>query len=180
MYSSERLINSGINFTIYKAKIEGLLNSFWLTNLDYKLFASYSDDAVPYQMLYALPGNIDGANSNTAFRTAKLGMYFGNRILTLNLNYNFFDDFFRLFPVPGIKNWNLQINSFFNAGWIDISDKSKEILPTPTELLVKPLMEAGFGIGYSLLPIKLEFAWRLTHTNENAFSIGINSAIFLK
>ena len=181
--SSKSLLKSSMNFTTYYSQVEGTLNSFRLTNLDYKFFFHYSDDAVPYQMLYALPGGINGINGDMSFRTVCFGEYFGGKAAIVNLNYNFYDDFFRIFPVPLLKNWNLQVSAFFNAGWMDMSEKSKEILPdlpNTFRLLKQPLMEAGFGIGYMFLPIKLEFAWRLTHTNDNTFSVGINTAFLLK
>ncbi|MFH1197090.1 MAG: DUF5686 family protein [bacterium] len=179
-HSSKKLFNSNMDFTIYNAKIQGVLNSYRLTALTYKLFSSYSNDAVPYQMLYSLPGTIDGAGGDMAFRTTRIGDYFGSNVYTLNLQYDFYDEFFRTFPVPLLKDCNLQVSAFFNAGWTDISKKSKDILPVSCEPLTKPLMEVGFGIGYMLLPIKLEFAWRLSHKDRNPFSIGLNTAILLK
>jgi hypothetical protein len=131
-------------------------------------------------MLYALSGSLEGVSGDMSFRTVQIGEYFGSKAATVNLQYNFYDEFFRIFPVPLLRDWNLQVSAFFNAGWVNISQKSRDILPVDYQPLRKPLMETGFGIGYMLLPIKLEFGWRLTHKNTNAFTIGLNTAILLK
>lgn len=179
-HSSKGFLKSDYDFNIYRTKIEGILNSFRLTTLDYSLYFSYSNDAIPYQALATLPGSISGVSGNKSFRTLRPGEYFGNKIATLFLNYNFFDDFFRIIPIPLIKDCNLQVNTFFNAGWADISNKSRELLPVEFKSITRPLMEIGLGIGYSLLPFKLEFTKRLTHTVENSFSVGLNTVIFLR
>ena len=178
--SPKKILNSNLSFLTYKADIDGILNSFRTTNLSYKLLLSLSDDAIPFQMLYTLPGSIDGAFSGMSFRTVKLGEYFGSKVLTVNLQYNFNDEFFRILPVPLLRDWNLQISAFLNSGWVDISRKSKDILPVPYQGLTKPLIEAGFGVGYALLPMKLEFAWRLTNKDINAFTVGLNTEVLLK
>ena len=179
-YSSNSFLESSTDFLIYKARISGKLNSFRMTDLDYKVTANYSKDKIPVQLMYALPGTAANISGIYSFRTIKYGEYFGNQTLAVNLNYNFYDDFFRLLPLPYIKDWNIVLSAFFNAGWTNISDNSKTILPVAYELLKKPLLEKGLGIGYSIIPIKLEFAWRLTHKNENSFTVGLNTAILLK
>ena len=62
---------------------------------------------------------------------------------------------------------------------LSISDESKTLNTNSFQNnfneFIEPLFEAGFGIGHVLIPMKLEFTWRLNYREENGFVIAINS-----
>lgn len=100
---------------------------------------------------------------------------FGDQVFTLALEYNFRKEIYRVIPVSILQNFSL--SSFFNAAWKNMSAKSAAIMPIEYTVLTQPLLEAGFSIGYSSLPVNLEFAWRLTHIERSGFQVGINTSI---
>jgi hypothetical protein len=69
------------------------------------------------------------------------------------------------------------MSSFFNAAWKNMSPKFAAIMPVEFTVLTSPLLETGFSVGYSSLPVNLEFAWRLTQIDRSSFRIGINTSI---
>lgn len=126
-------------------------------------------------MQYALPGNISGTGRDLTFRTIGVGNLFGDQALTLNIEYNFRKEIYRIVPVTVLQN--LSLNTFFNAAWKNMSEASAVIMPIPFTVLTKPLLEAGFNLGYLSLPISLEFAWRLTYISRSSLTVGINTNI---
>jgi hypothetical protein len=128
-------------------------------------------------MQYALPGNISAAGKNFTFRTVGLSNLFGDQALTINLEHNFREELLRMLPGRFLQNLNLQLTTFFNAAWKNMSAKSAAIMPIEYTILNKPLLEAGFNIGHSIIPVSLEFAWRLTYVDRSSFRIGINTII---
>ena len=155
-----------------------MLNTFNTAKFVFKFYSQNSDGPIPYQMLFSLPGNIDIASKNWTFRTIGINEYFGDRVTTLYIEHQFGDELFRLSRIPVLEDLELQLTGFYNIGWLDISDKSKMILPLSYKTLIKPLMEAGFSIGHVLFPMRLEFAWRLNYTEKNNFVISLNTFIF--
>lgn len=131
----------------------------------------------PYQLLYSLPGNINFTSQNFTFRTLDVNEILGDRILTLNLQENLGSELFRILRVPGLKDWDIQLNTFLNVAVSNINNGSKSILIAPVKNLTHPFYEIGFGIGHPLIPLELDFAWRLNYRGENNFRIGINSFI---
>ena len=178
LLSDSKFLNSGLDFTQYSFYLDGTINTFNTSKFVFKFYTQYSDGPLPYQMLYSLPGNIDIASKNWTFRTLRINEYFGDKVTTLYIEHQFGDELFRLSRIPVLEDLELQLSGFFNAGWLDISEKSKMILPVEGKTLTKPLMEAGFSIGHVLFPMRLEFAWRLNYTERNRFVISLNTFIF--
>ena len=178
LLSDSKFLNSRLDFKQYSFYLDGTINTFNTSKFVFKFYTQYSDGPLPYQMLYSLPGNIDIASKNWTFRTLRINEYFGDKVTTLYIEHQFGDELFRLSRIPVLEDLELQLSGFFNAGWLDISEKSKMILPVEGKTLIKPLMEAGFSIGHVLFPMRLEFAWRLNYTERNRFVISLNTFIF--
>jgi len=174
LISSPKL-GSDINFISYSVNILTEINTIKTSSLSAEINAIYSDGPVPIQMQYALPGNIGGTSRSFTFRTVGVGNIFGDQTLTLNVEYNFRKELYRVLPINFLQS--LSLSTFFNAALKNMSLKSAAIMPVPYSVLTLPLLETGFSIGYGSLPVSLEFAWRLTHIIRSAFSIGINTEI---
>ncbi len=175
LISSPKYLGSDIGFISYNANVLGEINTFGTSSLGFAINGVYSNGPVPIQMQYALPGNINATGRNFTFRTLGVGKMFGDQVLTLALEYNFRKEIYRFVPISFLRN--VSMVSFFNSAWKNMSYKSAAIMPVEFSLLTKPLLETGFSIGYSSLPISIEFAWRLTHIDRGSFRIGVNTQI---
>ncbi|MCU7496889.1 MAG: carboxypeptidase-like regulatory domain-containing protein [Ignavibacteria bacterium] len=172
--SDSRVLKSLNAFTKYNLYTSGTLNTFRSASLGYRLYGTWSNGGVPYQWLYALPGNINLAGKNYTFRTLRIGETFGDRVLSLNLEHNFRDELFRISRIPGLRDMELEMKTFFSAAWTGISSASERMLPFDASGNLSRLYEAGFSIGHALLPLSVEFTWRLNHREKNGFVIGVN------
>jgi hypothetical protein len=83
-----------------------------------------------------------------------------------------------MFNIPGLKDWEVTLNAFLNIAVSEIGQKSAELLPTDLRTFSKPFYEIGFGIGQGILPIQLEFAWKLNYRGSNNFVMSINTFAF--
>lgn len=181
VYSNKDFLNSDLDFTTYKLTLDGHFNTFKSARLSYTLTGIYSDGPIPFQMMYALPGNIESASQSHTFRTLGAAKIFGDRALTFFIEHDFNDELFRLFGLGFLVDWQINLSAHFNAALLEISPKSKIILPNNSNLtaspeeFLKPFYEIGLGIGHPLFPFRLEFTWRLNHFNDNNFVIGINT-----
>lgn len=176
--SDKDIMKSGMDFASYYGSIRGGFGTFRSAAIIYRVYGSYSDDGMPTQMLEAVPGNIEGLGKAFTFRTVKLGEFFGDQTLFLNVEHDFRDELFRALSIPFIKDINLQFSAFANFAWTDISERSKRYLTVENRPLRSPLIETGFGLGHYLVPVQVEFTWRLTHKSDNNFAITLNSFIF--
>jgi hypothetical protein len=129
---------------------------------------------LPLQFMYALPADIDLVSHSFTFRTLDYNEITGDRVVTLNLDYNFGTEVFRLLNIPGFKDWDITLNAFLNAAYSDISSESRSILPRQVYTFNSTFYEIGFGLAHALIPIKIEFAWKLNHRGENNFKVGFN------
>ncbi len=177
-YSNPDILNSGERFTKYELSAFGRLNSFRSTYLNFRAYGMYNDGKLPYQMMYALPGDINLVAHSYTFRTLKYNEVTGDRVVTLNLDYNFRSELFRLLHIPGLEDWDIQLNTFFNAAYSEVSSEASSILPNPVNTFTSPFYEIGFGLAHALIPVKIEFGWKLNHRGENNFRIGFNMFMF--
>jgi hypothetical protein len=175
MISDPKILKSSVGFISYDFNMLGEINTFNSASLGFKITGIYSDGPVPFQMQYALPGNISATGRSFTFRSVGVSNMFGDQTLTLNLEHNFREETARIIPIRFLKN--LRLTTFFNAAWKNMSDKSAAIMPVPFTTLRNPLFEAGFSIGYAAIPASIELAWRLNHIDRSAFRIGINTSI---
>ena len=175
--SNSKTLKSNLDFIQYNFNLDGALSTFKSAKFIFKIFSNYSDGPIPYQMLYALPGNLESVSKNWTFRTVRMNEYFGDKFAILFIEHQFNDELFRLLRIPYVEDLELQLTGLFNIGWLGISEKSKSILPVAGKELNKPLIETGFGIGHVLFPIRLEFVWRLNHLENNKFVISLNTFI---
>ena len=130
---------------------------------------------MPFQWLYALPGNISAAGKNNTFRTLRIGEIFGDDVTTLFLRHNFQDDLFKMSSIPILSKLQLQLSTHLNIALSDISEKSRLILPVNFVKFNKPFYELGFSIAHPLIPLSFEFTWKLNYLGKNNFVFGINT-----
>ncbi len=172
-YSDPSILNSGERFTKYELSAFGRLNLFRSTFLNYKIYGMYNRGRLPLQMLYTLPGDINLLAQNYSFRTLEFNEITGDKVITLNLYYFLGNELFNLLNIPILKDSPFQLSTHFNAAFSDISSRSASILPRAVSTLKNPFYEVGFGLSHALLPVRIEFTWRLNHRNEdNNFRIG--------
>lgn len=175
LISRKDFLKSSFNYEIYKLSLRGSFNTFRSANLNYGINTVYSNGPVPFQLLTALPGNISSGGKDFTFRTLKIGEVFGDKIVMFNLQHQFRDELFRLLQIPILKDLELQLSGHFNAAWLNISDRSKLILPVDFQSFKHPFVEAGFGISHFLIPLVFEFTWKLNYRDTNSFVFGINT-----
>ncbi len=182
--SGQNTLGSGLDFQLYKLKINGFIPMFRSAYANFILNGIYSDGPVPFQMMYALPGNIEGAGLSSTMRTLRTGEVFGDRVLTLSIENNFNDELFRLFGLNFLTKLQMNLSLHFNAALLEISPNSKGIIPSSilntAQFLTEyksPFYELGFGIGHPLIPFRLEFTWRLNYPGKNDFIIGLNTPL---
>ncbi len=177
--SNKSKMTSNLDFQIYKLNFWTHLNSFRSTSFEISAKGIYSNGPIPYQLMTALPGNITALGKDFTFRTIGIAKYVGDRVYTITSQYRFNDEIFKMLKIPFIKDARLRLDTHFNIAWLSVSKNSKTLntgsYNNTYPEFIEPLFELGFGIGHILLPMKLEFTWRLNHRNENSFVIGINS-----
>lgn len=177
-HSNKNLLKSNLDFTTYELRIRSFLRTFRSAFLNMRVYIMYNVGALPYQDMYALPGNINLVSKNYTFRTLRLNEVFGDRVVTVNLEYNFRDELFKMFNIPGLKNWEVTLNAFLNISVSEIGQQSAELLPTDLKTFPHPFYEIGFGIGQGIIPIQLEFAWKLNYRGSNNFVVSLNMFAF--
>jgi hypothetical protein len=177
-HSNKDWLSSDLNFTTYKLYINNFIPTFRSSFINLDLFGMYNVGALPYQDMYALPGNINLLSKSFTFRTLKVNEIFGERVATLNLEYNFRDEIFKLLKVPGFKDWEITLNVFFNSAITEIGDESAALLPVEIKTFDKPFYEIGFGLGQGIIPFQLEFAWKLNYRGSNNFVVSLNTFAF--
>lgn len=176
--SKKNLLGSSHDFGIYELSLNGNVTFLKRTTLTYSINGLISDNSIPFQYLYTLPGNVKGLSLERSFRTLGMKTSIGDRALTAHFEYNVRDELFRRLGIPLLQDWNIFLAFHFNAGWIDLTDNSKMPSGYDNDLYTTPLIEAGFGIGQQIVPLRLEFTWRLTHRNENDFVLSMNFFMF--
>jgi hypothetical protein len=177
-HSNKDLLSSVLDFTTYRLFINNFTRTFRSASVNLKLFGMYNVGTLPYQDMYALPGNINLLSKSFTFRTLRMNEIFGERVATLNLEYNFNDELFKLLRIPGLKDWEITLNVFFNSAVTEIGSESTALLPVKIKTFNKPFYELGFGLGQGIIPLQLEFAWKLNYRGSNNFVISLNIFAF--
>lgn len=180
--SSAYLLHSDFDFSMYKLNAFGVVNSFGLTRLIISIKNIWSDGPIPYQYMHALPGNIQSLGQDYTFRTLDFAEVYGDKVTTLNLQYNTGDELFTGLNIPVLEDLQLKLSFHFNAAWSKITKRTRNwnrsILQDDVIEFKKPFYEIGFGIGQILLPLQFEFTWKLNHRGKDDFVFGINSVVF--
>lgn len=177
MYSKSDFLKSEADFEKYDLTFRGTINSFRSTRLDYRIYGLYNNGELPIQLFYAVPGNIDYASKSFSFRTLEVNEVLTDRSLSVYLEYNFRDELFRFLGIPGLQDWGIQLNTFLNALYSNPSNEAKNKPNFQSKSYLHPLYETGFSIGHVLVPLQLEFAWKLNYLNGNNFRIGLNTPV---
>jgi hypothetical protein len=167
---------------MYKLNFWSEFNSFKSTKFNIGGKATFSFGPVPYQMMYALPGNVTALGKDFSFRTLKFGEIFGDKAFAAGLEYSFYDELFKIFNIPYLKDSEIVFSTHFNVAWIIMADDSRELnqelFTSEIVEFQRPFFELGFGLGHMLIPVSVELTWKLTHLNDNNFVIGINTILF--
>jgi len=182
LFSNSSVLKSKLDFSQYRITINGSVPLFASANSRFSLLGISSSNAVPFQMLYSLPGNIESASQTFTMRTLGTGEVFGDKSIYLSVENNLNDELFRLLGLKFLIDLQMNLSVHFNAAMITISNQSKNILPQNfiNNSLIefkKPFAEIGFGIGQQLFPLRIEFTWKLNYLGKNNFVIGINTPI---
>jgi len=177
-YSSKDLLKSNLDFTTYELRINSFLRTFRSAFMRVKVYGMYNNGTLPYQDMYALPGNINLISKQYTFRTLRVNEVFGERLVTLNLEHNFGSELFRMFNIPLLKDWDITLNTFFNTAFSEVGQQSAEQINIELNSFPHPFYEIGFGIGQGIFPIQLEFAWKLNYRESNKFVVSINTFAF--
>lgn len=182
IFSNKKILKSNLDFEIYRANINGSFPIVASASSRFSIVVIKSSNAIPFQMLYALPGNIESGSQSFTFRTLRAGEIFGDNVLMLSLENNLNDELFRLLGLSFLIEKQMNLSLHFNAALIETSNKSKNILPLNILSkgiceFKKPFAEIGFGIGQQLFPFKVEFTWKLNYKGKNNFVVGINTPI---
>jgi hypothetical protein len=171
-------LTAALILQLIKLSSNAFVRTFRSAVLNIRAFGMYNDGTLPYQYLYALPGNINLLSADYSFRTLNVNEIFGEKVFTLNFEHNFRDELFKMLRIPVLKDIELTLTTFLNAAITEMGEESSAILPQNVKTFPKPFYEIGFGIGQVLLPLKIEFAWKLNYRGENNFRVGINSFVF--
>ena len=175
--AQKNIMKNDFNFTLYETAVSGGFSTFNTAGLQFRLNGSYTTGSLPFQNLYALPGNITSLGKGYSFRTLGLNEVIGDRVITFHLVHNFRDEIFRMIGISFLKSLNLQVNYFFNAALSDVSPDGRKNLLFPYKAFKTPFYENGFSIGHQLFPIAVEFSWKINYRGERNFVIGLNSAL---
>ncbi|MCP5061001.1 MAG: carboxypeptidase-like regulatory domain-containing protein, partial [Ignavibacteriae bacterium] len=79
-FSNKDFLKSENNFSLLKFVSYGSSPTFNSASINFYLTRIYSTGSVPFQMLYALPGNISAAGKSNSFRTLRIGEVFGDDV----------------------------------------------------------------------------------------------------
>jgi hypothetical protein len=60
----------------------------------------------------------------------------------------------------------------------EIGNESAVFLPVEIQTFNRPFYEIGFGIGQGIIPLQLEFAWKLNYRGNNNFVVSLNTFAF--
>ena len=177
-FSNADLLSSNLNYTTYKLNSRGFIRTFRSASLNFQLFAMLNEGPLPYQDLYSLPGNIDYLSKRHTFRTLDINEVLGEKVLTLNLEHQFRDELFRMLNILGLKNWEITLNLFFNIAVSEVKEEQEAAYPVPIKQFSHPFYEIGFGLGQGIIPMQLEFAWKLNYRDGNNFRVSLNAFVF--
>lgn len=182
IFSNKEFLKSNLDFEIYRANVNGAFPLIASAGSRFSIVGIKSTNPIPFQMMFALPGNIESGSQSFTFRTLRTGEVFGDNVLMLSLENNLNDELFRLLGLSFLIDRQLNLSLHFNTAFIETSNKSKSILPKNVLLngvieFKKPFAEIGFGIGQQLFPFRLEFTWKLNYKGNNNFVIGLNTPI---
>jgi len=175
LLSDKGFLDSDLDFLIYNLETYGSIPTFGNWSLDFYGNKVFSTGNVPFQILYALPGNINAASKNNSFRTLGIGEVYGDEVTTIFLRHNFQDDLFKLSQIPILKDLQLQLAIHCDIAISDISEESQKLLFSDYKKFKTPFYELGFSIGHVLIPISFDFTWKLNHRGKNNFAFGVNT-----
>lgn len=178
LYSNQNFLRSDLEFKTFSFRSYGSFVTAGNWKMDFSINRFISNSPLPLQYMYALPGNINGGSKNFSFRTLKIGEIFGDDVISIFLQHNFSDNLFSHLQIPFLKNIQIQFSTFLNIALLDVNYPGLINRDIAITKFKKPFYETGFSLGHPLIPIKLEFTWKLNYRNGNNFSFGLNTIAF--
>ena len=145
------------------------------SSLGFNLYGMYNEGTLPLQLLYSIPGNLNATAKDNTFRTLEFNEYFGDRVVTVYFEQFWGNDLFKIVKFPLLKDSDFTFNTFLNAAYSEIGEQSMNILSRDLKIFSNPFYEIGFGIGHFLIPLRVEFSWKLNHKGDNNFRVGIST-----
>jgi hypothetical protein len=176
--SNSSLLKSSLDFQIYRFTINSFVRTINSNPLNIILRGVYSNGPVPFQMMYSLPASTESASQDFIYRTLRPGDVFGDRVLSINVEQSLRDLPISWLNLDFLRKFQLNFGVHFGAAVSQISEKSKSIMPHPIVEYKHPFYEIGFSVGQAIIPVRLDFTWKLNYFGDNNFSVDINSPLF--
>ena len=177
LMSSTSLLKSEMDFQTYKFGIRSRVKSFGSTSFNLNIGSTFSNGAIPFQMMEALPGNLETSGKTNSFRTLRFGEVFGDNVVTAFFEYDFGTELWRLLNISFLQDMQINLTGYLNGAYTGVSSESQNLLNHPFQNFKNPFWESGIGISHPLFPIRFEFTWKLNHLGNNNFMFGINTFI---
>lgn len=176
-HTNNKLLNSDAEFTRYRIQARGILRTFGSTFINYRIMGMKSNGAIPFQIMTSLSGNINYATQSFSFRTLDISEIYGTDVATVNIQYNLRNELFRYIGLDFLSKMEIQLIYFLNAALVTTNQETKNKLGYSPKEYNTPFYEMGFGIGHILIPLQVEFAWKLNYLGKNDFRLGLNTLL---
>lgn len=176
--SNSSLLKSSLDFQLFRFTINSFFRTIESNPLNIILRGVYSNGPVPFQMMYSLPASTESASQDFIYRTLRPGDVYGDRVLSINLEQSLRDLPISWLNLEIFRKLQLNFGVHFGAAITQISEKSKNIMPHQFVEYKHPFYELGFSVGQAIIPVRIDFTWKLNYFGNNNFSVDINSPLF--
>ncbi|MBS4056204.1 MAG: carboxypeptidase-like regulatory domain-containing protein [Bacteroidales bacterium] len=176
-YSPPGLINGEWEYHRIQASIDHWFNvgSFGWTK--YIFEAGRVWGTVPFPLLVLHPGNETFIFDEYAFNLMNYYEFVSDRYASLYVTHHFDGLFFNHVPLLRQLKWREVIFVKGLAGTLSQKNRDFNNLPTITDVLDKPYIEAGLGIENIFKIVRIDGVWRLSHRDHpsiNKFALFIS------
>lgn len=176
-HANNKLLNSDVEFTKFRIQARGILRTFGSTFINYRIMGMKSNGKIPFQIMTSLSGNINYATQSFSFRTLDISEIYGTDVATVNIQYHLRNELFRYVGLDFLSKMEIQLIYFLNAALLTTNQETKDKLGYSPKEYISPFYEMGFGIGHVLIPLQVEFAWKLNYLGKNDFRLGLNTLL---
>lgn len=159
-------------FNSYYLQLSGFTKLPPYLNLLLTLKAGYVDNKSVIQEQFHLPGAYSSFINSRVFHTLKNDVYLGDKFLAIFFENNFKNTLFNILPLPFLKNSKYDLLLVANTGWMN---NQMWVNGNSADIKNIPFSEAGFAIGNIFFYMRVDFTWRITHREENKFTLKFSS-----
>ncbi len=157
------------NVFIPRASLSGSLSFGTLGSMNFSIAGSRATGRLPVQSLLTLPASESWLTTSLRFRTAEIGEFGGDEQALMFLDHNFGKLPFMLLGLPSLgllaaDMWELHL--FAGAGWTRMRAESQALLTREMNVARRPLVELGLSIDRVFGIMRIDAAYRLTHTGQ--------------